>query len=88
MEGRGTHLAWVTNAKFKGQSGIAWVGATGRLLFHIYESHWWWFMEGDKCMDRKKTLSFSYPVRLSKYTTQSYHSPFHSESPLYASCSD
>lgn len=82
------HLAPVTNAKRKGQSGIAWVGAIQRLPVHIYASHRQWFMEGDKRTDGKKTLSFSYPVRLGKYTTHSYQSLCHSESPLYASCLD
>lgn len=39
-EGRGMHLAPVTNAKCKGQSGIACAGAIRRLLVHIYASHW------------------------------------------------
>lgn len=81
-------LASVTNAKRKGQSGIAWVWAVQGLLVHIYASHWQWFMERDKRADGKKTLSFSNAVRLGKYTTHSYQSPCHSESPLYASCSD
>lgn len=87
-KGHGMRLAPVTNGKCKGQSRIAWVGTIQHFLIHIYASHWQWFMEGDKRTDGKKTLSFSYPVRLGKYTTHSYQSPCHSESPLYASCSD